>query len=195
MGPSTTRSEVDVELLERAVGWTRMALAGIRDDEASLPTPCTRWRLQDLLVHMVDALEALTELSLGRAGVAGPPPTSSRPTVLADHLRVLGCALLEGWMADGRRGPVAVGSASLDAGVALEVAALEIAVHGWDLASARHGRVELPARLAAALLPVAVRRVPPSVREGRFAPPRRPEGTDPASMLLAQLGRPADGWG
>ncbi|MBM6399240.1 maleylpyruvate isomerase family mycothiol-dependent enzyme [Phycicoccus sonneratiae] len=189
MGPADTRPGVDLELLERSLAWTRGALAGVAGSEAGRPTPCAGWTLADLLVHMVDSLEVVTELSLGRVALAGPPPTSRRPEVLAEHLRLLGCALLDGWLREDRPQEVAVGSSLLDADVAVEVGALEIAVHGWDVARARGLEAPFPPLLAAALLPVAVRRVPVHGRGRRFAPPVRPSGTGPASLLLAHLGR------
>ncbi|MBD3784597.1 MAG: maleylpyruvate isomerase family mycothiol-dependent enzyme [Micrococcales bacterium] len=137
MRPADLRPRVDLELLDRSLAWTRGALAGVRDDEAGRPTPCAGWTLVDLLVHMVDSLEVVTELSLGRVALAGPPPTSHRPEVLADHLRVLGCALLDGWLRDGGPGAVRLGDRRLEPDVALEVSALEVAVHGWDVATAR----------------------------------------------------------
>ncbi len=189
MGPADTRPGVDLELLERSVAWTRGALAGVRDTEAGRATPCDGWTLADLLVHMVDSLEVVTELSLGRVALAGPPPASRRPEVLADHLGVLGCALLDGWLRADRPVVADVGGALLDADVAVEVGALEIAVHGWDVARARGLSASLPPLLAAALLPVAVRRVPVEGRHLRFAPPVAPWGTDPAALLMAHLGR------
>lgn len=186
--PGDVRPRAEVELLERALGWTRGALAGVSDAEGGFPTPCAGWTVADLLHHMVDSLEALTEASLGRVALAGPPPSSSRPSVLADHLRVLGCTLLEGWVG-GRGGEVVVGAGRLGATTALEVAALEVAVHGWDLARARGVTTPFPPLLAAALLPVAVRTVPTDGRGGRFAPPVPARSTDPTALLLAHLGR------
>lgn len=183
------RPRVDVELLERSLAWSRGALAGVTDDEAGRPTPCAGWVLTDLLVHMVDALEVVTELSLGRMVAAGPPPTSTRPRVLADHLTVLGCTLLEGWLRDPAPATLDVLGRRLDADVALEVSALEIAVHGWDVARARGLPTPFPSLLAAALLPVAVRRVPVRGRGARFVAPLAPSATDPAGLLLAHLGR------
>lgn len=187
--PLGARPRAEVELLERALGWTRGALVGTGDDEGGRPTPCAGWTIVDLLFHMVDSLEALTEASLGRVALAGPPPASGRPAVLADHLRVLGCALLGGWVGEDRRDAVVVGEGRLDATSALEVAALEVAVHGWDLARARGITTPFPPLLAAALLPVAVRTVPVDGRGDRFAPPVPPRSTDPAALLLAHLGR------
>lgn len=189
MRPADLRPRVDLELLDRSLAWTRGALAGVRDDEAGRPTPCAGWTLVDLLVHMVDSLEVVTELSLGRVALAGPPPASHRPEVLADHLRVLGCALLDGWLRDGGPGAVRLGDRRLEPDVALEVSALEVAVHGWDVATARGSGEPFPPLLAAALLPVALRRVPVEGRRTNFAPPLRPAGTGPAALLLAHLGR------
>lgn len=188
MAPADLRPRVDVELLERSLAYTRGALEAVADAEGRLPTPCAHWTVTGLLVHMVDSLEVVTELALGRMALAGPPPTSHRPSVLADHLRVLGCTLLERWMAPAAR-DVVVGSCSVDVALAAEVGALEVAVHGWDLATARGLDTPVPPLLAAALLPVAVRRVPVDARGSRFAPPVTPVASDPASLLLAHLGR------
>lgn len=191
VGPADTRPGVDLELLDRSLAWTRGVLVGVRDAEAHRATPCRGWSLTDLLVHMVDSLEVVTELSLGRMALVGPPPTSRRPEVLAEHLRLLGCALLDGWLRADRPAVTEVGGVLLDADVALEVGALEIAVHGWDVARARGLEATFPPLLAAALLPVAVRRVPVVGRHPRFGPPLPPSGTDPAAFLVAHLGRSA----
>ncbi|MGL5819008.1 MAG: maleylpyruvate isomerase family mycothiol-dependent enzyme [Phycicoccus sp.] len=198
MSPADLRPRADVELVERAVAFTRGALAGVADAEASAVTPCAGWALADLLVHMVDSLEVVTELALGRVSMAGPPPESGRPELLAAHLRVLGCALLDGWVArasdpDTRDAVLHDGRTRLDVVTASHVAALEVAIHGWDLARARGIAGPFPPLLAAALLPVAVAVVPVHARDGRFAPPLRPPTTDPSSLLLAHLGRDP-GW-
>jgi uncharacterized protein (TIGR03086 family) len=203
-----------VALVERSLAYTRLVLDDVRDADGPRPTPCSDWDVTDLLVHMVDSLEVVTEMALGRVAVAGPPPTSDRPEALADHLRVLGCALIGEWTARGDSGSVLLdrpgGGAgpdrvsrratplTMDARLAARLGALEVAVHGWDLSAALGPGAVLPPRLAAALLPVAVAHAPqgdrvPSVgrsgRAPRFAPPRVPPASDPSSLLLAHLGR------
>jgi uncharacterized protein (TIGR03083 family) len=170
VAPADLRPRADVELVERALAYTRGALAGVSDAEAGLATPCARWSLADLLVHMVDSLEVLTELALGRVSVAGPPPQARRLAPLAGHLRVLGCALLDGWVtrsaaADVRGTVLDDGRTVIDIGTASGVAALEVAVHGWDVSRARGMTVPFPPLLAAALLPVAVRVAPADGQE------------------------------
>jgi hypothetical protein len=69
-------------------------------------------------------------------------------------------------------------------------AALEITVHGWDVARAIGLAAPVPDELAARLLEVAGLLVQPEDRTVRFAAPRpeQPSAT-PGERLLAFLGR------
>jgi len=49
-----------LELLERALGYTRGALATVGADRSG-PTPCAGWSLADLLCHMDDGLDAFLD--------------------------------------------------------------------------------------------------------------------------------------
>jgi hypothetical protein len=98
--------------------------------------------------------------------------------------------VLGGWVhADSR--PVELGASPLRRAVLTEVGALEVAVHGWDVARTCGSTAALPPLLAARLLPVAARRVGPGDRPGTFGPVVEPTGTDPVGLLLAHLGRRA----
>ena len=189
MAAVPVRARDDLELLERALGWTRGVLVDVGDDMADAPTPCADWTLLDLLRHMVDSLSALAEGATGRVALGVVPvDRTAGPESLARSLCDLGCAVLGSWLhADA--GPVELGSTSLRRGVLTEVGALEIAVHGWDVARSCGSTAELPPLLAAALLPVAARRVAPQDRHGAFGPVLDPAGSDPVSLLLAHLGR------
>ena len=192
-----------VELLERALGYTRVTLGDVRPDlhpdVLGRPTPCAAWRLDRLLSHMEDALDAFTEAAAGLVVVDTPPPVTGRVETLRDKA----CALLGAWAraadeadrAPGTaNGVVRVGDAALVGPVLVATAALEVAVHGWDVGQATGARVPLPVDLAAGLLPVAERLVTGSDRGHRFGP-RRPVAADaPADVrLLAFLGREPTG--
>ena len=186
------RTRDDLELLERALAWTRGVLVDVRDDLADAPTPCAGWTLQDLMRHMVDSLSALTEASTGSLALtAAPVDRYAGPQALARSLCDLGCAVLGGWVhADA--GPVDLAATPLRRAVLTEVGALEVAVHGWDVARSCGSDAVLPPMLAAGLLPVAARRVGPDDRAaGTFGTPVEPAGSDPVSLLLAHLGRRA----
>ncbi|MFN8194105.1 MAG: maleylpyruvate isomerase family mycothiol-dependent enzyme [Nocardioidaceae bacterium] len=177
-----------LELLERALAFTRPVLVRVAGHDAGEPTPCAPWDLGDLLSHMVDGFTAFLQ---GAAGLVSPydaPALPRDPALLAGHLRDLGCGVLGDWATTSRRETL-LGLVPLPTDRLLEVAALEIAVHGWDLSRVCASDHVLPPELAAGLLPLAVRRVGPLDRPGRFGPVLEPVRRDPASLLLAQLGR------
>lgn len=174
-----------VALLERAIAYTRGTLCGVSEDPAGRPTPCAEWDLEKLLRHMSDALDAFTEASRGVIDVA--PTRRHGPPVAV--LRDQACTLLGAWSspaaAEARLGDTRLGSTTL-----LGAAALEIAVHGWDVGQATGRPVALPEALAEALLPVARALVDDTDRGVRFGPrvavTARPGA---AGELLGFLGR------
>ncbi|MBJ7357196.1 TIGR03086 family metal-binding protein [Nocardioides sp.] len=174
-----------MELLERSLGYTRVALAGIGQDDLDAPTPCSGWTLSRLLEHMEDALDAFTEAASGQVEVTPASPRADR----VDSLREKACTLLGVWT-EARTGSVAVGDRQLDAPLLVEMAALEIAVHGWDVAQATGRRTPIPDDLARGLQLVAARVVRPADRGSRFGPARRPAApASPTDALMAFLGR------
>ena len=194
-----------VELLERSLGYTRVALADVTDPLLPRPTPCAAWKLADLLVHMEDALDAFTEAAGGRVvDPIGAWDPNRRPA--ADRVAGLqrrACVLLGVWSGGAAPGPVRVGlgDRALAGPLLVRTAALEIAVHGWDVARATGRGLRIPEQLAGALLATAVRVVGPADRGVRFAPPRpAAPGAGYDAPLLRFLGRDltgpgADDWG
>jgi uncharacterized protein (TIGR03086 family) len=177
-----------LELVERALGYARSVLVAVPGHLATEPTPCPGWDLGELLAHVEDGFGAFVD---GSGGQVLPPREDDGPrdpAAVARRLLDLGCSVLGGWLPaqhpDCRVGPAWVSSATV-----LEVAALEIALHGWDVAQVVAPRRALPPALASALLPLAYRHIRPGVRPGRFGPVLESAGRDPASVLLAYVGR------
>jgi uncharacterized protein (TIGR03086 family) len=185
--PATTIRSV--ALLERAIGYTRAALALVDDSRLDDPTPCADWDLRTLLEHMDDALAAFTEAS--ELGAVDLSPLVGRPEAdrLVESLKLRACAALGAWSHHYGDEPVRIGAASLDAGVLAAVGALEIAVHGWDVAQSCGTDLPLPPSLAGSLLDVAADVVGAADRPLRFAAPRDTDSLDPGDRLLAFLGR------
>jgi uncharacterized protein (TIGR03086 family) len=176
-----------VELLDRALGYTRVVLADVTADHLSCPTPCRGWDLRDLLAHMDDALDAFGEAAGGR--VTFPPP--ARDDLRVDRLQAKACALMGLWSGPPPHG-VRIGNADLATEQLVAAAALEITVHGWDVGRVVSGGRPIPGQLADALLPLAHRLVSDADRGRRFAEPLSVEATAPAHVrLLAFLGRKA----
>ncbi len=178
-----------VELLDRALGYTRARLSTVRPELLGRPTPCEAWTLADLLAHMEDGLDAFTEAAGGAVRVRGGSSAAGRVAALQEKA----CALLAVW-ARPAPGDVVIetSSAHLDLGMPTLVAAaaLEVTVHGWDVGQATGERAAIPAGLAQQLLPVAHRLVGPGDRGVRFAAARPGTAFAPYDLrLLAFLGR------
>jgi uncharacterized protein (TIGR03086 family) len=174
-----------VELLERALGYTRLRLAEVDATLLDRPTPCAGWSLADLLAHMEDALDAFTEAAGGEVAAPavrrGPAPTA----VICDKAR----GLLGVWSRPAP-GDVLIGDRELTSRLLVATAALEVAVHGWDVGRATGADAPLPPALATDLLPVARATVTCLDRGVRFAAPLPDHPGQPDEMrLLAHLGR------
>jgi uncharacterized protein (TIGR03086 family) len=186
--PATPRLGAAVELLERSLGYTRLALAEVSTDVLGRPTPCAGWSLDDLLSHMDDALDAFTEAASGIIDVRSRQRGSDGVGVLQDKA----CALLGAWSGATETVPgrVVVGGAGLAGPVVVATAALEIAVHGWDVSQATGTCARIPDDLARRLLVVAREVVDADDRDLRFAQPLPvPLEATPGVRLLAFLGR------
>jgi uncharacterized protein (TIGR03086 family) len=175
-------------LLERAVGYTRTCLGLVTADRMSAPTPCPDWDLAALLRHMDDSLAAFTEAALGYVAPFGPAPAGI-PVVIAS-LKARACALLAAWSADVDGAVVSVAGRPVPREMMAAAGALEIAVHGWDVARACGEDRPLPDGLARCLLAVTPLLIADEDRPGRFAAAHAvPAGASASARLLGYLGR------
>lgn len=176
-----------VELLQRALDYTRGALASVRPEHLCLPTTCDLWRLGDLLAHMEDALDAFAEGAGGSIGLhsAAPAPLAQR----LETIKLKACGLIGAW-ATAPAPIVLVGGQPVPVGTISRLASVEIAVHGWDVHQATGSAVPVPAALAEALLPTALAMA--LEQDGEFGRPVPvPADAGPSRRLLALLGRAA----
>lgn len=190
MTPSLPRT---VELLERSLGYTRGRLARVTTAGLASPTPCAAWSLGELLAHMDDALDAFLEASVGPVALAAEATHGPR-TVSVGGLQEKACALLGAWTSTVRGGPLAitVGDRPVPPSLLVATAALEVAVHGWDVGRATGEDAPIPTALARGLCPVAAYVVTDADRGVRFARAAAVRPDAPADhVLLAQLGRVA----
>jgi uncharacterized protein (TIGR03086 family) len=184
------RVEGAVELLERSLGYTRVVLAAVTPAHLPDPTPCRGWDLARLLRHMDDALDAFTEAATGRVA-RSPAPATLPVEARVGRLQDKACALLGTWSSAPATTGVGIGDQRLPVDLLVTAAALEIAVHGWDVGQVVAGGPPLPEELAARLLPVAHALVGPADRGRRFAAPADPPpDASYDERLRAFLGRP-----
>jgi uncharacterized protein (TIGR03086 family) len=131
-------------LLAEALTYAVGNVARVTPDLLARPTPCRGWDLRMLLRHGCESLAALAEgfasgnicLAASDEGVDVAEPVG---------LFVERARSLLGWRAgQSEWHAVAVGGRPLATGVVTAAGALEIAVHGWDIAQASGSRLAIP---------------------------------------------------
>lgn len=200
--PAPAPALPELGLLERAVGYTRVALAAAPGADPTAPSPCSGWDLTALLRHMDESLVTLEQaggtgsvnLAAGTARPRAAGAPRSVPALVAD-IRDRACALLAAWTSSSGEALISVAGSPLHAGVIAAAGSLEIAVHGWDVARTCGLDHPVPEALAEDLLVYLPLLVQPGDRPLRFAPEVPVPADAPAQQrLLAAVGRelPAD---
>ena len=182
-----------VELLAGAISYMLAVCAPIGAAELTLPTPCPDWNLAMLLGHLCESMADLeAALRTGRLDLDGRPGRTGGDPVeaLRDRAAELLCA---GYCYAGPDRFVAVGGLPIPAGVVACTGAVEIAVHGWDVSTARAWadgvlQAPIPAALATRMLRLGPLLV--AGREGLFGVPVEvPAQARPGDRLVGYLGR------
>jgi uncharacterized protein (TIGR03086 family) len=191
---STTSLPRSVAVLDSAVAWTHASLQLARTSPLGLATPCEGWDLGRLLVHMDDSLVAIAEAAeLGYIKL-DPQPLTNDPGQLVDLIVQRACRTRAAWQERLTSAPMGVGGLALGRDTVALVGALEIAVHGWDVAQATGQDHALPEDLAVRLYDVALAVVTPTERGRGFGPAlRAPRSAPMSTRLLAHLGR-SESW-
>jgi len=188
---STTALTGGVALLERAMGYALGSLLLVTPDAMSNATPCREWDLRTLLLHMNDSLLALHEaiavgyVGLDPVGVCAVPGADSVAT-----LRNRACRMIGAWANARESGEISIADQALTSSIVAATGAVEVAVHGWDVARACGTDRPIPSALAEELLELCPVLVSDADRPTRFAAPV--DGSPlagPGDRLVAFLGR------
>ncbi|WP_026874994.1 TIGR03086 family metal-binding protein [Jiangella gansuensis] len=190
-GPDAAGLAGGVELLDRAVAYALGSLSVVGPAALARATPCAGWDLRTLLWHVDESLTTLVEAADTAAVAVGVQPAQGAPTDdPVSAIKASACRLLARCAASGGPGTVAVGGHRLDVDVVAGTGALEIAVHGWDVARACGHDRPLPPSFATDLLGLAQLLVGDADRPVRFAAPVPVgAGGHPGDRLLGFLGR------
>jgi uncharacterized protein (TIGR03086 family) len=179
-------------LLGPSISYALGVALAVTPELLSRPTPCREWDLRMLLRHACESLAAFGEGA--EAGRVGLDPAAEDCDLAADPARAFrdrAGQLLDAWTGPGhQRQVVDIAGCPLPASVMAAMAALEVAVHGWDISRACGQRQPIPRALATGLLAVVPVLVPRADRHPLFAPPVAVEATAGSSdRLAAFLGR------
>ncbi|MET9000632.1 TIGR03086 family metal-binding protein [Amycolatopsis sp. NPDC004169] len=179
-------------LLESAHEALRSVLAGVTDWAA--PTPCTEWNVTQVLQHAAGDQLGYAAAITGTGGPDFNPfaPSGTLPTPPAEFLEPTLSAASSAFATvpvGAAAVPTPLPQGALPAEVAVGAAALDAAVHAWDIAVATGQKSPLTPELAAELLPVA-RQLAEPLRGFAYAPALETSPSDnAAATLLRYLGR------
>ena len=177
----------------------RAVVAAVSDDGWARSTPCEQWNVAQVLRHAAGDQLAYVAAITGSGGPADNPfePSPASLDGPQDYLEAVLQTAAAAWstVAAGTPDlPTPLPQGAMGADDAAAAAALDSAVHAWDIAVATGQPSPLPADLAAQLMPVATAIVEPLRAYGVYAAALAPEpGDDAAATLLRYLGR-HPGW-
>ncbi|MEU7819354.1 TIGR03086 family metal-binding protein [Catellatospora sp. NPDC049133] len=187
-----------ITLLAAAHTALRTAVAGVPADGWGLPTPCAHWNVTQVLQHATG-----DQIGFAAAITGGPWPSEDpfQPsgsidgdaTALLEQALSASAAAFATVPADAEQVPVPLPQGPLPLWIAAGAAALDAAVHAWDIAVATGRPSPLTAHDSRQLLTVARQIVEPLRAYGAYAAELTVAAdTDPTTELLAYLGRRVD---
>jgi uncharacterized protein (TIGR03086 family) len=175
-------------LLARATSYARRIVGQVGRADLTRPSPCDGWDLRELMRHLNESVAALREAVDHGCVFPEPAPAGRSDADVLHTFDVQTGLLLAAWNEGHGDRPVAVGVDPVCGTVLANIGAVEIAVHGWDVAQACDLDADFPAGLADDLLAVA-RWAVPRPRFPQFAPEIPAGGPDAGDRLVAFLGR------
>jgi uncharacterized protein (TIGR03086 family) len=166
-------------------------IGNIRADQWSAPTPCTDWKVRQLVNHLIGMNRVFAALLADQP----PPPRPPADHVEDDPLsayRNSAAALQAAFERPGvlertYHGPLGTATGA----ERLQIRLYDLLAHGWDLAQATGQPADLPEALAEQSLAFARTQLADQARPGRFGPAQIVAEQSPAiERLVAFLGRP-----
>ncbi|MGA8850115.1 MAG: maleylpyruvate isomerase family mycothiol-dependent enzyme [Aeromicrobium sp.] len=169
-------------LLERSASCLLDSLSAVEESVLESPTPCPKWSVRDLVLHVAEAADEL--VSRGNGSPAQPGSATGPVAVARAHVVHLVAVVAQS--------PADDAEARSTTEVALG-GSIELSAHAWDLDTAT-GRPGLPLDHAADVLGLAQRLVDDEARAAFFGPIVQVGADASASdRLAAFLGRDP-GW-
>jgi uncharacterized protein (TIGR03086 family) len=179
--------------LRAGIDQARPIIAATTPDDYARPTPCEAWTVRELINHMLGALTMFRDVAV--QGVADPA-VFAQDLIGGDALASFdraGVEAVAGWQADGRMdGTAKLPWGEFPAPFALQFPAMDMLVHGWDLAQATGQQHYWDDELVLDNLTFAQSTIlaSPQIRAGFYDPPIDLADDAPAiDRLIAFLGR------
>jgi uncharacterized protein (TIGR03086 family) len=185
------------EALDRAVTATAGVVKSVGPGQLTAPTPCTEWTVRALLNHLIGTLwlagallsDAPPRHPMAPGGLPAADLVGDDPAAAYAEAAAAALAAARAGDALTRDHPTPLGD--MPGPLLAGFAALDIAVHGWDLATATAGYLHLGDDLATHLHAFAEQTLADQAsRAARIGPPVPADPRAPATdRLVAYLGR------
>jgi uncharacterized protein (TIGR03086 family) len=189
-------------LQARAFDQARDAVAAVRPEHLSLPTPCTEFDVRGLLGHIVAVLHRVA--AVGRGEDPEQVPIVLEGIADGGWLAAFDAGVAEVravWSDDGLLDrELRLPWATLPGSMVVSIYAQELTVHGWDLAVAIGAPTDWDPEVGEAVLPLAHTILPADLRgeavgNAFAAVVEVPESAGVYTRLAGWLGRDVTRWG
>jgi uncharacterized protein (TIGR03086 family) len=126
----------DMTLLAGVLTKTADVVDGVKEGDWDSPTPCSDYKVKDLLGHMVGWSASFEAAANGRTPEADP--TAYQPSEKsAQEFRAAVDSIVAGWKANGvDREVLLVGASRMPGQMVFDMTMMEYLAHGWDLGTA-----------------------------------------------------------
>ena len=124
-----------VELFEKATSGINKIIAGIKQDQIGIQTPCSEWKVKDLIEHLIGGA---SHLNTSMGGGSGDSPSSEGDVakMAASYTSVVADVLQKASDPSALEAQVATPAGEMSAGQFIGILSLDNLIHTWDLAKA-----------------------------------------------------------
>ena len=184
---------MDAGLYERALSRTQKVVAGTSKDQLDDPSPCTDWKVREVIEHLIGGCRAVASGSKGEKGSFD----QGKGAADGDYVAAFEEASADAIAAFAQPGALdksfKMGWGDTPGAAVLGLAVADAAVHGWDLATATNQDYEIDVEVAEASYGMVTSMMQPEgdyPRGDSFGEPVKvPDDAPIADKLVAYLGR------
>ena len=123
-----------VELFEKATSGINKIISGIKQDQIDTQTPCSEWKVKDLIEHLIGGASHLNA-SMGGGGDS-PSAEGDVVKLAASYTSVVADLLQKASNPSALEAQVTTPAGEMSAGQFIGILSLDNLVHTWDLAKA-----------------------------------------------------------
>ena len=177
-----------VELFEKATSGINKIISGIKQDQIDAQTPCSEWKVKDLIEHLIGGA---SHLNAAMGGGDSPSSEGDVAKLSASFTSVVADLLQKASNPPALEAQVATPAGEMSAGQFIGILSLDNLVHTWDLAKATGQDTALDPALTEACYGMFVPALIDMARpHGAFGPAVSvPDNASTQDKLLGYTGR------